>query len=49
MQVKVVESRMENLSEQLRKIIEQRINRNTAWMVATGIGLAALILSRLPG
>ena len=36
-------------SEQLQKIIELRINRMVVWVVGTGIALAALILSRLPG
>ena len=43
------QSKLDAQSEQLQKIIEQRINRMIAWLIATGIALAALILSRLPG
>jgi chromosome segregation ATPase len=43
------QSKLDAQSEHLQKIIEQRINRMIAWLIATGIALAALILSRLPG
>ncbi len=43
------QAKLDAQSEQLQKIIEQRLNRVIAWMIATGIALAALILSRLPG
>ncbi len=43
------DERLSAQSEQLQKIIELRINRTVVWVVGTGIALAALILSRLPG
>ncbi len=43
------DERLSAQSEQLQKIIELRINRMVVWIVGTGIALAALILSRLPG
>ena len=45
----VYQSKLDAQSELLQKLLEQRINRQTVWLLATGIGLAALILSRLPG
>ncbi len=44
----VYQSKLDAQSELLQKILEQRINRQTAWMLATFIALAALMLSRLP-
>ncbi len=44
-----LDERLVAQSEQLQKIIELRINRMVVWVVGTGIALAALILSRLPG
>ncbi|MCY3796392.1 MAG: hypothetical protein OXG84_01190 [Chloroflexi bacterium] len=43
------QSKLDAQSELLQKIIEQRINRMTAWLIGTGLAIAALILSRLPG
>ncbi len=43
------QSKLDAQSEYLQRVIEQRINRLVAWLMATGVALAALILSRLPG
>ncbi|MCY3831719.1 MAG: hypothetical protein OXG85_01805 [Chloroflexi bacterium] len=43
------DSKLEAQSAQLQKIFEQRLNRMTAWLIGTGLAIAALILIRLPG
>ncbi len=43
------QSKLDAQSEHLQKIIEQRLNRIIAWLIATGIAVAAIILGRLPG
>ena len=47
-QSELFQEKLDAQSKDLRRELEQRINRLTLWMVGTGIALAALILSRLP-
>ena len=43
------QSKLDAQFEQVQKILEQRLNRMIAWLMATGVALTALILSRPPG
>ncbi len=47
-QSELFQEKLDAQSKDIRREVEQRINRLTLWIVGTGIALAALIVSRMP-